>query len=126
MKKIIILAICFLIKTSVNAQIQTIHLMGVPPTIEQENYIKDAYKKVNKVIKDLGYPNSYYSLLKLSITDTASSHRFCIIGHWDSDKVYKEIHENSKFREANQESYKKIQEWVKENEYRRFYEIKLD
>jgi hypothetical protein len=126
MKKIIILAICFLMKTSINAQIQSVHLMSVPPTIEQENFIKDAYKKVNKVMKDLGYPNCYYTLLKLSDSDTASSHRFAIIGHWDNDKVYKEIHNNVKFKDANQASYNRMQEWVKENEYRRFYEIKLD
>ena len=125
MKKIIALLVLVTIGFQFNASAQkevinSVHLFDLDPQLEQR-YL--AYiKKLNTVIKQIGYPKNYYSVLKVKSDDKSEEYRYCEIGHWTSEEVYKAIHENAKFL-AQKEEEKKSAVYINQQLYRRYYII---
>ena len=125
MKKIIALLVLVTIGFQFNASAQkevinSVHLFDLDPQLEQR-YL--AYiKKLNTVIKQIGYPKNYYSVLKVKSDDKSEEYRYFEIGHWTSEEVYKAIHENAKFL-AQKEEEKKSAVYINQQLYRRYYII---
>ena len=128
MKKIIALLVLVTIGFQFNASAQkevinSVHLFDLDPQLEQR-YL--AYiKKLNTVIKQIGYPKNYYSVFKVKADDNADKYRYCEIGHWTNETVYKAIHTNAKFL-ALKEEEKKSAVYINQQLYRRYYTLLSD
>lgn len=125
MKKIIALLVLITIGFTFNAsaqkeEINSVHLFDLDGQLEPR-YL--AYiKKLNAVIKQIGYPKSYYSVFRVKADDNADKYRYCEIGHWTNEADYKAIHENAKFL-AQKEEEKKSAVYINEQLYRRYYSV---
>lgn len=125
MKKIIALLILGAIGFQLNAsaqneEISSVHLFDLDAQLEPK-YM--AYiKKLNAVIKQIGYPKNYYSVLKVKADDKTESYRYCEIGHWTSEEAYNAIHTNALFI-AQKEEERKSAVYINEQLYRRYYSV---
>ena len=101
MKKIIFLLMISAMGLNMTASAQkaitTVHFYDVKNAAMEKTYIA-SLKEINAIMVEIGFPNNYYSYLKLIESDTTSTYRNCTIGHWTSDQAYKAIHEHPKFK----------------------------
>jgi hypothetical protein len=101
MKKIIFLfmlgSIGFSMTAAAQKAISSVHFFDIKDGAMEKNYIA-SLKEINAIIKEIGFPNNYYRYSKLAASDTNSIYRNCTIGHWTSEKDYKTIHDNPKFK----------------------------
>jgi len=128
MKKIIVFLFVGIIglQLTVSAQtkITSVHFFDLKDTKEVKSNI-ESIKTVNALIKEIGYPNNYYSFSKVKDDDKSTNYRYCTIGHWVSEEAYKTIHENAKFIAWSEAENKKAGGKAREELYRRFYSIDL-
>jgi hypothetical protein len=126
MKKITLLFFVFVVafQINVNAQteITTVHLYDITNAETVKNY-KESLSRINKIMIEIGYPNNYYSFLKVSDSDKAENYKYSTIGHWTSEAAYVAIHENAKFKAWSEEN-KKNAVFVKDQLYRKLYPVK--
>ena len=101
MKKIIFLlmlgSIGFSMTAAAQKAINSVHYFDIKDGAMEKNYIA-SLKEINAIMKEIGFPKNYYSYSKLAASDTNSTYRNCTIGHWTSEKDYKTIHDNPKFK----------------------------
>lgn len=126
MKKItlLFLFLVFAFQINVNAQteITTVHLYDITNAETIKNY-KESVIKVNQIMIEIGYPNNYYTFLKVSDSDKAENYKFATVGHWTSEAAYAAIHENAKYKAWSEEN-KKNAVFVKDQLYRKLYPVK--
>jgi hypothetical protein len=108
------------ISSAQKTEINSVHLFDLDAQLEQR-YL-DYMKKLNKVIKDIGYPKNYYSILKVKADDKSEGYRYCEIGHWTDEAAYKAVHANAKFL-ALWEEEKKSAIYINQQLYRRYYTL---
>ena len=126
MKKIFKLSLFMLLsfQMSVKAQtrITTVHLYDITGAENVKAY-GESIQQVNQLMKEIGYPENYYSFLSVSSNDKAENYKYCTIGHWTSEAVYVAIHDHPKFK-AWAEANKKNAVFVKDQLYRKMYPVK--
>jgi hypothetical protein len=124
MKKIIFLlmmgVISFNISVSAQKAITTVHLYDVKNEAMEKTYIS-SIKEINAIMIEIGFPNNYYSYVKLSDSDTTKTYRSCTIGHWTSDQAYKAIHEHPKFQAWGAKNKDNNAVFITGQLYRKFY-----
>ncbi len=128
MKKIIVFLFVGIIGLQLTVIAQTkitsVHFFDLKDAKEVKSNI-ESIKTVNALIKEIGYPNNYYSFSKVKDDDKSTNYRYCTIGHWVSEEAYKTIHENAKFIAWSEAENKKAGGKAREELYRRFYSIGL-
>ncbi len=126
MKKIIFLlmisAIGLNITASAQKAINSVHFYDVKNAAMEKTYIA-SLKEVNAIMIEIGFPNNYYTYMKLSESDTTSTYRSCTIGHWTSDQAYKAIHDNAKFKAWGAKNKDNNGVFVSGQLYRKFYTV---
>jgi len=124
MKKIIFLlmisAMGLNITASAQKAINSVHFYDVKNAAMEKAYIS-SLKEVNAIMIEIGYPNNYYTYMKLNESDTTSTYRSCTIGHWTSDQAYKAIHDNAKFKAWGAKNKDNNGVFVSGQLYRKFY-----
>jgi heme-degrading monooxygenase HmoA len=128
MKKIIVFLFVGIIglqfTTSAQTKITSVHLFDLKDAAAEKSYL-ESVKAVNALIKEIGYPNNYYSFSKVKDDDKSTNNRYCTMGHWVSEEAYKAIHENAKFIAWSEKDKKNGGGMVREEIYRRLYTIDL-
>ena len=101
MKKIIFLlmiaVIGFNLTASAQKAINSVHFYDVKNAALEKTYIA-SIKEINAIMIEIGFPNNYYTYMKVNESDTSSTYRSCTIGHWTSEEAYKAIHDNAKYK----------------------------
>ena len=101
MKKTIFLlmmaVIGFNLKASAQKAINSVHFYDVKNAAVEKTYIA-SLKEINAIMIEIGFPNNYYTYMKVNESDTTSTYRSCTIGHWTSEQDYKAIHDNAKYK----------------------------
>ncbi len=101
MKKIIFLlmmaVIGFNLTASAQKAINSVHFYDVKNAALEKTYIA-SIKEINAIMIEIGFPNNYYTYMKVNESDTTSTYRSCTIGHWTSEQDYKAIHDNAKYK----------------------------
>ena len=101
MKKIIFLlmmaVIGFNLTASAQKAINSVHFYDVKNAALEKTYIA-SIKEINAIMIEIGFPNNYYTYMKVNESDTTSTYRSCTIGHWTSEQAYKAIHDNAKYK----------------------------
>ena len=101
MKKIIFLlmmaVIGFNLTASAQKAINSVHFYDVKNAAVEKTYIA-SLKEINAIMIEIGFPNNYYTYMKVNESDTTSTYRSCTIGHWTSEQDYKAIHDNAKYK----------------------------
>ena len=101
MKKIIFLlmmaVIGFNLTASAQKAINSVHFYDVKNAAFEKTYIA-SLKEINAIMIEIGFPNNYYTYMKVNESDTTSTYRSCTIGHWTSEQDYKAIHDNAKYK----------------------------
>lgn len=101
MKKIIFLLMIGAMGLSMTATAQkainSVHFYDVKNAAVEKTYIA-SLKEINAIMIEIGFPNNYYTYMKLNESDTTSTYRSCTIGHWTSEQAYKAIHDHPKFK----------------------------
>ena len=101
MKKIIFLlmmaVIGFNLTASAQKAINSVHFYDVKNAAVEKTYIA-SLKEINAIMIEIGFPNNYYTYMKVNESDTTSTYRSCTIGHWTSEQDYKAIHDNPKYK----------------------------
>ena len=124
MKKIIFLlmtaVIGFNLTASAQKAINSVHFYDVKNAAMEKTYIA-SLKEINAIMVEIGFPNNYYSYLKLSESDTTSSYRNCTIGHWTSEQAYKAIHDNAKYKAWGAKNKDNNGVFITGQLYRKFY-----
>jgi hypothetical protein len=123
MKKIIFLMIAvigFNLTASAQKAINSVHFYDVKNAAMEKAYIS-SLKEVNAIMIEIGYPNNYYTYMKLNESDTTSTYRNCTIGHWTSDQAYKAIHDNAKYKAWGAKNKDINGVFVSGQLYRKFY-----
>jgi predicted metalloendopeptidase len=124
MKKIIFLLIISAMGLNISASAQkaitTVHYYDVKNAGMEKAYIA-SLKEVNAIMIEIGYPNNYYTYMKLNESDTTSTYRNCTIGHWTSDQAYKAIHDNAKYKAWGAKNKDINGVFVSGQLYRKFY-----
>jgi hypothetical protein len=110
--------------TSAQTKITSVHFFDLKDAKEVKSNIEST-KSVNALIKEIGYPNNFYTFSKVKDDDKSTNYRYCTIGHWVSEEAYKAIHENAKFKAWSEAENKKAGGKAREELYRRFYSIDL-
>jgi hypothetical protein len=72
---------------------------------------------------EIGFPNNYYTYMKLNESDTTSTYRSCTIGHWTSEKDYKVIHDHPKFKAWGAKNKDNNGVFITGQLYRKFYTV---
>jgi hypothetical protein len=79
MKKIILFLflgiVGFQLITSAQTKITSVHLFDLKDAKEEKNYI-ESMKSLNALIKEIGYPNNYYSFSKVKEDDKSTINRW--------------------------------------------------
>ena len=101
MKKTIFLlmmaVIGFNLTASAQKAINSVHFYDVKNAALEKTYIA-SIKEINAIMIEIGFPNNYYTYMKVNESDTTSTYRSCTIGHWTSEQDYKAIHDNAKYK----------------------------
>ena len=111
------------ISSAQKTEINSVHLFDLDTQLEQR-YL-DYIKRLNAVIKEIGYPKNYYSVLRVKSDDKSDGYRYCEIGHWVNEAAYKAIHTNAKFLSLKEEE-KKSAVYINQQLYRRYYTLLSD
>ena len=126
MKKTIFLlmiaVIGFNLTASAQKAINSVHFYDVKNAALEKTYIA-SLKEVNAIMIEIGFPNNYYTYMKLNQSDTTSTYRSCTIGHWTSDQAYKAIHDNAKFKAWGAKNKDNNGVFVTGQLYRKFYTL---
>ncbi len=124
MKKIIFLlmmsVIGFTMTATAQKAITTVHFYDVKNAAMEKTYVA-SLKEINAIMIEIGFPNNYYSYLKLNESDTTSTYRSCTIGHWTSDQAYKTIHDHPKFKAWATKNKDNNAVFITGQLYRKFY-----
>ncbi len=110
------------ITASAQKAINSVHFYDVKNAAMEKTYIA-SLKEVNAIMIEIGFPNNYYTYMKLSESDTTSTYRSCTIGHWTSDQAYKAIHDNAKFKAWGAKNKDNNGVFVSGQLYRKFYTV---
>lgn len=124
MKKIIFLlmmaVIGFNLTASAQKTINSVHFYDVKNAALEKTYIA-SIKEINAVMIEIGFPNNYYTYMKVNESDTSSTYRSCTIGHWTSEEAYKAIHDNAKFKAWGAKNKDNNGVFITGQLYRKFY-----
>ncbi len=110
----------FTITASAQKPITSVHFYDVKNASMEKTYLA-SLKEINAIMIEIGYPNNYYSYLKLSESDTTSTYRTCTIGHWTSEQAYKAIHDHPKFKAWANKNKDNNAVFITGQLYRKFY-----
>jgi hypothetical protein len=125
MKKIIFLMIAvigFNLTASAQKAINSVHFYDVKNAALEKTYIA-SIKEINAIMIEIGFPNNYYTYMKLNESDTTSTYRSCTIGHWTSEQAYKAIHDNAKYKAWGAKNKDNNGVFIAGQLYRKFYTV---
>jgi hypothetical protein len=125
MKKIIFLMIAvigFNLTASAQKAINSVHFYDVKNAALEKTYIA-SIKEINAIMIEIGFPNNYYTYMKLNESDTTSTYRSCTIGHWTSEQAYKAIHDNAKYKAWGAKNKDNNGVFITGQLYRKFYTV---
>jgi hypothetical protein len=126
MKKIIFLlmmaVIGFNLTASAQKAINSVHFYDVKNAAMEKTYIA-SIKEINAIMIEIGFPNNYYTYMKLNESDTTSTYRSCTIGHWTSEKDYIAIHDNAKYKAWGAKNKDNNGVFITGQLYRKFYTV---
>ena len=126
MKKIIPLlllaVIGFNLTTAAQKAINSVHFYDLKNESMEKTYIA-SLKEINAIMAEIGFPNNYYSYMKVGATDTSKTYRSCTIGHWTSEQDYKTIHDHPKFKAWAEKNKDNNAVFINGQLYRRFYTV---
>ncbi len=124
MKKTIFLlmiaVIGFNLTASAQKAINSVHFYDVKNAALEKTYIA-SIKEINAIMIEIGFPNNYYTYMKVNESDTSSTYRSCTIGHWTSEEAYKAIHDNAKFKAWGAKNKDNNGVFITGQLYRKFY-----
>ena len=124
MKKIIFLlmmaVIGFNLTASAQKAINSVHFYDVKNAALEKTYIA-SIKEINAIMIEIGFPNNYYTYMKVNESDTTSTYRSCTIGHWTSEQDYKAIHDNAKYKAWGAKNKDNNGVFITGQLYRKFY-----
>ena len=124
MKKIIFLlmiaVIGFNLTASAQKAINSVHFYDVKNAALEKTYIA-SIKEINAIMIEIGFPNNYYTYMKVNESDTSSTYRSCTIGHWTSEEAYKAIHDNAKYKAWGAKNKDNNGVFITGQLYRKFY-----
>ena len=126
MKKTIFLlmmaVIGFNLTASAQKAINSVHFYDVKNAAVEKTYIA-SLKEINAIMIEIGFPNNYYTYMKVNESDTTSTYRSCTIGHWTSEQAYKAIHENAKYKAWGAKNKDNNAVFITGQLYRKFYTV---
>jgi len=126
MKKIIFLLMISAMGLNMTATAQkainSVHFYDVKNAAVEKTYIA-SLKEINAIMIEIGFPNNYYSYMKLNESDTTSTYRSCTIGHWTSEQAYKAIHDHPKFKAWGAKNKDNNAVFITGQLYRKFYTV---
>ena len=126
MKKIIFLlmmaVIGFNLTASAQKAINSVHFYDVKNAAVEKTYIA-SIKEINAIMIEIGFPNNYYTYMKVNESDTTSTYRSCTIGHWTSEQDYKAIHDNAKYKAWGTKNKDNNAVFITGQLYRKFYTV---
>jgi putative heme degradation protein len=126
MKKIIFLLMISAMGLNMTATAQkainSVHFYDVKNAAVEKTYIA-SLKEINAIMIEIGFPNNYYTYMKLNESDTTSTYRSCTIGHWTSDQAYKAIHDHPKFKAWGAKNKDNNAVFITGQLYRKFYTV---
>ncbi len=126
MKKIIffliIAVIGFNLTASAQKAINSVHFYDVKNAALEKTYIA-SIKEINAIMIEIGFPNNYYTYMKVNESDTTSTYRSCTIGHWTSEQDYKAIHDNAKYKAWGAKNKDNNGVFIAGQLYRKFYTV---
>jgi hypothetical protein len=126
MKKIIFLlmmaVIGFNLTASAQKAINSVHFYDVKNAALEKTYIA-SIKEINAIMIEIGFPNNYYTYMKVNESDTTSTYRSCTIGHWTSEQAYKAIHDNAKYKAWGAKNKDNNGVFITGQLYRKFYTV---
>lgn len=126
MKKIALIlffvVVAFQINVKAQTEVTTVHMYDITNNETVKNY-KESLAKINQIMTEIGYPNNYYTFLKVSDSDKSENYKYATIGHWTSEADYVAIHDHAKFKAWSEEN-KKNAVFVKDQLYRKLYPVK--
>ena len=126
MKKIIFLlmiaVIGFNLTASAQKAINSVHFYDVKNDAVEKTYIA-SLKEINAIMIEIGFPNNYYTYMKVNESDTTSTYRSCTIGHWTSEQDYKAIHDNAKYKAWGAKNKDNNGVFIAGQMYRKFYTV---
>ena len=126
MKKIIFLlmmaVIGFNLTASAQKAINSVHFYDVKNAALEKTYIA-SIKEINAIMIEIGFPNNYYTYMKVNESDTTSTYRSCTIGHWTSEQDYKAIHDNAKYKAWGAKNKDNNGVFIAGQMYRKFYTV---
>jgi hypothetical protein len=124
MKKSIFLlmmaVIGFNLTASAQKAINSVHFYDVKNAALEKTYIA-SIKEINAIMIEIGFPNNYYTYMKVNESDTTSTYRSCTIGHWTSEQAYKAIHDNAKYKAWGAKNKDNNGVFITGQLYRKFY-----
>ena len=124
MKKIIffliIAVIGFNLTASAQKAINSVHFYDVKNAAMEKTYIA-SIKEINAIMIEIGFPNNYYTYMKVNESDTTSTYRSCTIGHWTSEQAYIAIHDNAKYKAWGAKNKDNNGVFITGQLYRKFY-----
>jgi len=124
MKKSIFLlmmaAIGFNLTASAQKAINSVHFYDVKNAALEKTYIA-SIKEINAIMIEIGFPNNYYTYMKVNESDTTSTYRSCTIGHWTSEQAYNAIHDNAKYKAWGAKNKDNNGVFITGQLYRKFY-----
>ena len=126
MKKIIFLlmmaVIGFNLTASAQKAINSVHFYDVKNAAVEKTYIA-SLKEINAIMIEIGFPNNYYTYMKVNESDTTSTYRSCTIGHWTSEQAYKAIQDHAKFKAWGAKNKDNNAVFITGQLYRKFYTV---
>jgi len=126
MKKIIFLLMISALGLNMTATAQkainSVHFYDVKNAAVEKTYIA-SLKEINAIMIEIGFPNNYYTYMKLNESDTTSTYRSCTIGHWTSEQAYKAIHDHPKFKAWGAKNKDNNAVFITGQLYRKFYTV---
>jgi putative heme degradation protein len=126
MKKIIFLLMISAMGLNMTATAQkainSVHFYDVKNAAVEKTYIA-SLKEINAIMIEIGFPNNYYTYMKLNESDTTSTYRSCTIGHWTSEQAYKAIHDHPKFKAWGAKNKDNNAVFITGQLYRKFYTV---
>ncbi len=126
MKKIIFLlmmaVIGFNLTASAQKAINSVHFYDVKNAAVEKTFIA-SLKEINAIMIEIGFPNNYYTYMKVNESDTTSTYRSCTIGHWTSEQDYKAIHDNAKYKAWGAKNKDNNAVFITGQLYRKFYTV---
>jgi len=117
-----IAVIGFNLTASAQKAINSVHFYDVKNAAVEKTYIA-SLKEINAIMIEIGFPNNYYTYMKLNESDTTSTYRSCTIGHWTSEQAYKAIHDHPKFKAWGAKNKDNNAVFITGQLYRKFYTV---